>query len=233
MSGAVDGLCLFALVTGTPGRARLHAADGAPVHFVEAGGFTWAVASRAQRPEPTLEALEDWDAVVRRIHARCEATLPFRFGAWISSVDDAARSMRGSARALRAALRQVAGREQMALRLLGPEGVADEVPTRRPPSEYASGAAFLKDRARRAREMREVPELAAVRAAVARLVRGERADRHDGQGRLRATVFHLIDRGGAAAYRRLVRQSAGIPEGFRLAIVGPGPAYAFAPEVSA
>ncbi|TMA12632.1 MAG: gas vesicle protein GvpFL, partial [Deltaproteobacteria bacterium] len=44
-----------------------------------------------------------------------------------------------------------------------------------------------------------------------------------------ASVYHLIDRGGAAAYQRAVE---GIRlDGLRVAISGPWPAWSFAPEI--
>ena len=70
-----------------------------------------------------------------------------------------------------------------------------------------------------------LPELDPLRSALANLVRAERVE---GRSDV-ASVYHLIDRGGAAAYQRAVE---GIRlDGLRVAISGPWPAWSFAPEI--
>jgi hypothetical protein len=61
------------------------------------------------------------------------------------------------------------------------------------------------------------------------LVRAEQLEPHGRPG-LVASVYHLIDRGAAEAYRRRV-QSAPL-EGVRVTVSGPWPAWSFAPELS-
>ena len=73
-----------------------------------------------------------------------------------------------------------------------------------------------------------LPELDPLRSALAGLVRAERVEGHSEPG-LVASVYHLIDRGGAAAYRRAVE---GIRlDGLRVVVSGPWPAWSFAPEL--
>ena len=74
------------------------------------------------------------------------------------------------------------------------------------------------------------PGLEQVRAAVGALTHGERIIPASTPP-LRATVYHLVPRGGSERYLAAV-ESAALPPGVRLAASGPFPAYAFAPELS-
>jgi len=61
------------------------------------------------------------------------------------------------------------------------------------------------------------------------VVRAERVEPHEEAG-LIASVYHLIDRGASADYRRKV-ESASL-DGVRLSLSGPWPPWSFAPELS-
>jgi hypothetical protein len=126
----------------------------------------------------------------------------------------------------------------MTIRMVVSDGAASDLPT---PSRHSghsaqqgnepetggsapapSGAAYLRARARHAAEQHHVPEFEPIRRAVARWVREERIER-------RATVvtmYHLVPRGSAAAYRKALDRAAAA-HGVRLIVTGPHLPFAF------
>ncbi|MBX5483066.1 MAG: GvpL/GvpF family gas vesicle protein [Myxococcaceae bacterium] len=222
-------LVVYALVDGLKAPPRVRALGKGPLRLVRAGGFTVLV---SEVPEGTsldagLEALRRYDHIVRAAHRKAEALLPFRFGTTTDSVRTLASSLRPRGRALRQALRRVRGREQLTLRLIGS---ASQAPATTPREPRSSGAAFLRARAEAERRRRSVPELEPVRAMVADLIRAERAERTEGPGPVRATVFHLVDRGKGRAWLRRVKKAPGLEGDWRLFVSGPAPAWGFGPE---
>jgi hypothetical protein len=91
-------------------------------------------------------------------------------------------------------------------------------PRGEPGKARPTGTAYLKARAAE----RDVPEFAPVRAVVRRWVRDERVEK---RGRL-ASVYHLVPRGAAPAYRRAL-EAAAAAAGLRIVVSGPWPPYAF------
>jgi hypothetical protein len=213
------GRYLYALVPAGQGPQRLRA--GRVALTAAPAGAGLRVLYGAPPEGEGLAALRAHDAVVRALHGRFLALLPFRFDTRVEDERALARALKGRVGALRAALKQVRGREQMALRLLGPpEAVSGGRGNAR------SGAAFLRERAARAR----VPELDGLREAVRPFVQVERCARPE-QGSLRACVYHLVERGAGPAYLRAVRAAPFEHPTFRLVVSGPEPAWAFGPEV--
>ena len=84
---------------------------------------------------------------------------------------------------------------------------------------YTSGAEYLRSRARE----QAVPELDPIRPAIRKWIRDERVERRGGV----ASVYHLVPRQSAAAYRAALSR-AGKEHGTRVLVTGPWPAYAFA-----
>jgi len=115
------------------------------------------------------------------------------------------------------ALALVRGREQMTLRVHGTPGAS--------PSSGGPGTRYLEER----RRAQSLPELEPLRAALSGLVRAERVERHTEPGLL-ASVYHLIDRGSAQAYRQAVESTPLL--GLRVTLSGPWPAWSFVPELS-
>jgi hypothetical protein len=198
-----------------------------PLRFVPVGGVLAAVGDMAAPPAVSPTTLRAHDAVVRRLAAEVDAILPVRFGTLLDGERALADAIAGRAPRLREALALVAGREQMTLRVFGePAPAADaEAPT----SELGPGARYLEARRRQARRDADVPELAPLRPSLAPLVRAEHAQRHD-LPPLLASVYHLIDRGRAAAYLEAVAAGATALAPTRASATGPWPPYAFAPE---
>lgn len=201
-----------------PARIRRHA-----IEFVGIGSICAAVERVSGRPAISETALRDQHEVVTRLARNTDAILPARFGSLIE-LDELKRMVARHQGTIEKALELVRGREQMTLRLFaeGPESmpVAMAAP---PPS---SGTAYL---AMRAAAGVVPPEVERVRARLGSLVIAERVER--GNGRLHATVWHLITRGSSARYHTEVARLADDLAPLRPAVSGPWPPFAFAPEI--
>jgi hypothetical protein len=234
-------LCVYAIV-GRPVNRRLSLirANGASVRSVHAGA-TSAVVAECDKPRlPTERALRGHDTVVRRIARVAPAVLPVRFGTLVDSDRSLVELLDAWSEDLGRALALVDRRYQMTLRLFAFAGAAP--PRRRPPvrnvgsvvvklheRDTRPGTTYLARRAREDAASQAAPELAPLREAFAPMVAAERIARHD-QGALILTAYHLIPRGAAATYRRLLRRHAAALPG-RVVLSGPWPPYAFAPEL--
>ena len=188
----------------TPGAGAL----GEPVRAQKVGPLVALVGEIDEAPAMSADALRAHDAAVRRIAGACEAFLPARFG----SVAENLAALEGREESLLEALALVRGREQMTLRVYGCS----------PPPARSSGTAYLES----LRDVHTVRELDPLREALREIVRAERVEAHRTEG-LRASVYHLVDRGAAPAYLRAV-QSVSLP--VKVAPSGPWPAWSFAPE---
>jgi hypothetical protein len=217
---------VYALLTEPPRGDAGSGLGAEPLRFVRVDGVLAAVGDMAAPPEVSPAALRAHDAVVRRLAAEVEAILPVRFGTLLEGDRALTEAIVGRGPRLREALALVAGREQMTLRLFGEPVRADDEPA---PSDLGPGTRYLEARRRQARRDADVPELAPLRPPLATLVRAERAQRHDAPPLL-ASVYHLIDRGRAAAYLDAVAAGAPALAPARAVVTGPWPPYAFAPE---
>jgi len=170
---------------------------------------------------PSTENLRRYDGVMRELAARFPAMLPARFG---TSVDEDELMFILSSRqaSLARALATVRGRVQMTIRVL-PRGDAAARALAQAAEERAAAVTGRDYLAEKARAARAVAGFEPVRAAVARWVRDERVERRGGL----SSVYHLIPRSSADAYRRAVRTSAASSD-LRLIVSGPWPPYAFA-----
>ena len=168
------------------------------------------------------------------------AILPARFGTIVESESSVVGLLERWSAVLCEALVLVEGREQMTLRVFGAvattvdsggtggtgrmdrTGAEEVVDAERPGTSYL---------VRRAHEQSApaAPELGRLRDLLEPIVTAERIVRHD-EGPLVLTAYHLIPRGGAPTYRRLLRRNAAEP-GTRVGASGPWPPYGFAPEL--
>ena len=200
---------LYAIVSEVP--QGLRDAEGAPLRAVNAGALIALVGGPS--PEVSPEALRAHDAAVRKIAASVEACLPARFGATAEDEPALLAELKDREADLRAALELVRGREQMTLRIHGP-------PATKAPSRGKPGTRYLEERKRAA----TLPELEPLRAALSQLVRAEKVERSEA---LLASVYHLVDRGSAGAYARIVSGTS--LDGLEVKVSGPWPAWSFAP----
>jgi hypothetical protein len=211
-------LCVYALVAGR-GLPPAFRAGGQRFRLVGRGTIAAVVGDRAKPPAPTSSNLRRYDRIMRELAARFPAMLPARFGTSIA--EDEMLFIISSRRAsLARALASVRGRVQMTIRVMTSDA---EVPDPAPPAAGAlTGRAYLTGKARAAAASRVVPAFEPIRRAVARWIRDERVDRRLGV----ASIYHLIPRASADAYRRTA-QTAASDAGVRLVVSGPWPPYAF------
>jgi hypothetical protein len=179
------------------------------------------VGAMASPPAMAREALAGHDAVARDVAAHAPAVLPARFGTLLDGEAQLREMLAGREPELLAALALVRGREQMTLRLYG---TLDAAPPE--PAGDGPGARYLAARAATIGTPRRHPQIAALLDRVAPLVRAERLEAHQTPP-LVASAYHLIDRGGASAYRAALRPPPGASAALRVSISGPWPPYAF------
>jgi gas vesicle protein GvpL/GvpF len=186
-------------------------------------GMLAAVVSDRSRMSSSPANLRRYDHVMRELAARFPAMLPARFGTSVE--EDELMFILSSRRAsLARALTTVRGRVQMTIRVLA-RGVAEDRAIAQAGEERAGVVTGRDYLAGKARTARAVAGFEPVRAAVAKWVRDERVDRRAGV----SSIYHLIPRSSAGAYRRAVHASAA-SAGLQLTVSGPWPPYAFAAD---
>lgn len=227
-------LYVYALLGTLPLDDPGHGLVGEPLVVLPSNNVFAAVGSMEAPPPIERDTLLQHDAIVRRLATQVEAILPVRFGTLLSSERELHEGLADRREALGRALELVRGREQVTLRVFRHGAPAEDPPLQEPEAgpHDGPGTTFLLARQAAHRRARTVPELDALRPALTPLVMAERVERHD-RGALVATVFHLIRRGTAPAYIEHVTTATALPEGIRLAVTGPWPPYAFAPELLA
>ena len=219
-------LYLYALLDAPPRRSGGRGLRGERLAFLRAGGLVVAAGRMRAAPAASAAALRRHDAVVRRLARARPAVLPMRFGTTVADARALAPLIAPRAADLRRALRRVAGREQMTLRVFG---AAPAAPAR-PPRSGGPGTRYLD--ARRAARGVAAPAVARLRARLGRWIRAERVEPSDSPPLL-ASVYHLVDREDRRAYERAVRELACRLADLRVVPSGPWAPYAFAPAPDA
>ena len=228
-------LCVYAIVAGRLSRRALARARIPRMRLVSAGAVSAVVAECDGKTPISARALRGHDAIVRRVARAASAVLPARFGTSVESESSVVSLLEQWSDQLQEALALVDRREQMTLRLFatekgaGRKGRTGGTGGRDQEDDPAHpGTSFLQ---RRAREQAgpAAPELDILREVLKPLVAAERVVRHD-QDSLILTAYHLIPKGRAAAYRRLLRRYAAAL-GHRAVASGPWPPYGFVPEL--
>jgi hypothetical protein len=188
-------------------------------------GLVVAVRSARRAPVPSARVLRRHDEVVRALAQAAPAVVPVRFGTLLADAAALEQALRPRLPRLRAALALVRGRVQMTLRVWQPRG---DAPPPAPAAEGpGAGRRYLRARAAWWRGA-DVPGLRPLLDAVRPFAAAERIERHVTPP-LTASIYHLVDRRQAAAYRRALK---GQRSRLRLRLSGPWPPYAFAPEVA-
>jgi hypothetical protein len=219
--------CVYALTAVSGARPRTRGLRGEPLTLVSAGRVA-AIAGRLPRsPRPTRGNLERYHAVVQHLWHELPSVLPVRYGTWLADPDELMFILRARGPAFSRTLRHLRGRGQMTVRIRRSGPDADRPPHdgRAGPAgpEWASGSAYLRSRAADAARARHLPERDLLRPAVSRWIRDERVD----PGGIVATVYHLVPRASAEAYRRAVCGAAR-SAALDVTVSGPFAAYAFA-----
>ena len=218
-------LYLYALLGTAPPPGRWRGLRGEPLRFVRVAGLVLAAGPMSRAPGPSLSTLRRHDAVVRRLAGAVPAVLPARFGALVTDRAALAELIGPQAATLRRALAQVAGREQMTLRLYGSARRGEVEAT--VPLPAGPGTRYLTSRS--AATLRALPDLARLRRTLAGLVRAERIEPSQTPPLL-GSVYHLVDRGQRRAYQRALRRVTCQLADLRVVPSGPWTPYAFAPE---
>lgn len=216
---------VYALVAAPPSGDLGSGMHGEPLRAVACGRLTAIVEPTTSALAVTASALREHDAIVRRVAEVADAILPSRFGSRVESEGELAHRLEPDEDALLAALAQVAGREQMTLRLYEePPREADALPS--DAADLGPGRRYLEAR-RRAHAIPRGSALDALLAGVAPFVRAERIESH-GAAPLVASVHHLVDRGHGAAYETAAHAAAATQPDAVVRVSGPWPPYAFA-----
>jgi len=245
----VSTYCVYAIVAPAAAAPRIRGLRGEQLQRVAFPHADAIVGRLSSAPRATSPTLRRYDEVVRALTARYPAILPARFGTCVADLAELEAVVRARREAVTHALRLVRNRVQMTVRVFraegsdrdarepdtgGPEGPPLQIAAGAPgsPLEGAGtdrggrGTKYLQARAAEEAAQRDVPEFRPLRPAVNRWIRGERVERRDA-GTLAASVYHLIPRAAAAAYRRALERAAHEAE-VRVVVSGPWPPYAFA-----
>ena len=214
-------LYLYAIAAELGDIAELRGVQGEPLVLIPFDDAVVVAGEVTAIPPLETRSLKAQDSLMRQLHNRAAALLPMRFGMTVreaAAIEPALKNRHISRK-----LQDVRGCEQMTLRITGAEpaqpfGGAE-------PSEAAlSGTAYLMERAKRHRPSPEMADVASGAAAIVRGVHVEAVNQHGVHG----SVYHLIERGHAEEYRRMIEEAAATLPGVHVIITGPSPAYAFA-----
>jgi hypothetical protein len=221
---------LYAIVGSAPVAPLGVGLAGETLALVAAGDVVAVVGEMEDPPVATPDAIRGHDEIVRRLAEFSDAILPARFG----TVQDAPALMEwlaATAEGLGEALRLVTGREQMTLHVFQEAPLAGEVEAndeRTGDPALGPGARYLAERRRHQRQKERVRELEPLRPRLEALVAAERVELR-ATPPLRASVYHLIERGRSAEYRDAIEGHLDLVAGVRLRVSGPWAPYAFAP----
>lgn len=221
--------CVYAVTTAPPPPLRVRGAADERLTRVTAGHLAAIVGRLPRAPAPTRANLHRYHALQMRLFERLTAVLPARFGTSVADMEEVRFVLDSRQSPLREALRLVRGRAQMTVRIVVARGGEDSgaATAAQPRGDHASpagsGLEYLRARAAAAARARRVPEFEPFRSSVQRWVRAERVERRADV----LTIYHLVPRGSAAAYRQALER-AGARAGVSLLVTGPFPAFAFA-----
>jgi hypothetical protein len=217
----MNALYVYALVPSEVETPLGSGLAGEVLRLVRVGPMAAVVGDVEDTPSIAPASLRLHDEVVRRVARASDAILPFRFGATVIDAQELTEGLAPRFESLAAALERTRGCDQMTLRLY-----SEEPPKRSPPRDEAGpGTRWLRERS--AADAASLPELARLRAALAPHTRAETVETHGDSPPLRASVFHLVERGRLPDYRATV---AGLDSSIapaRIALTGPWPPYAF------
>ncbi|HEY6361346.1 MAG TPA: GvpL/GvpF family gas vesicle protein [Vicinamibacterales bacterium] len=226
-------LCVYSLASPPGGRIIAIGIGGERLSAITVGRVAAIAGELARPPRPSETALRGYDRVLRSLSERLPAVIPVRFGTCVADLDELTMILRARQETFRSSLRAVRGRVQMTVRVVPGSGIRDPGSEERSPTadrgsrvpgpgSHVTGVAYMRARATALGREREIPGFDPVRQAVRRWVRDERVER---RGRV-ASVYHLVPRGSAQAYRRALERSAPAT-GIRVMVSGPWPPYAF------
>jgi hypothetical protein len=234
-----ERVCLYALVAGAERPLRAEGITGERLRPVKIDGVHAVIGPIRRVPKPTTAMMRRYDEIQRELMECYASVVPARFGSCAQHLDELAASIRDRRESIRRTLRLVHRRAQMTTRVLRrSESIPNQFRVHSEPvqsalrtsSEWGDGATQGTQYLQRRRAELQVPGAQPLRDAVARWVRAERAERHE-HGRLVGSLYHLVPRGAAPAYRRAMERAA-IEAELTAVVTGPWPPYAFASVTS-
>ena len=219
--------CVYAFAS-PPSRAlRVRGLRGETLMVVRRKAVAAIVGELRTAPVPTPRNLRAYHAVLQRLADDLPAMLPVRFGTVLPDLEELTDVLRARQRVLRRQLARVRRRVQMTVRFVAvgrvlPDAVGRVLsdPAERS-ADRSTGRAYLHARAAAAARVAQREECVRLRAAVSRWVRAERIETRAGV----LTVYHLVPRAAASAYRRAVAEARW--DHLTVAVGGPYPPFAF------
>jgi hypothetical protein len=212
-------LYVYALLGGRIARTRL---PRRRMEVISVAGLFAATERLRQPPQVTETALRRQHRIVVALSRLSRAVLPVRFGTFMSEAD-LEHIVKTRRSVLLRALEQVRDHQQMTVRIFGPPLPAARV------GRSSTGSEYLRARAAAARPALTPPALALI-AAVSPVV--DAAIVSGSRGGVQLTLDHLVHRSRVTRYRRLLSACADALEPRpSIAVSGPWPPFAFAPDV--
>ena len=212
-------LYVYALLGTSIARARL---PRRKMEVIRVGGLFAAAERLRLRPALTEGALRRQYRIVVALSRLSPAVLPVRFGAFMTG-DELAKILHARRSLLRRALKQVRGRAQMTVRIFGPPLVV------LPANSPRTGAEYLRARAAVTRPAL-TPAARALVQAVSSVVDAQHVS--GSRGGVQLTIDHLVRRSNVERYRRqLSTCTGGLEPRLDIAVSGPWPPFAFAPDI--
>lgn len=215
---------MYAVVSGAAGPLRAEGAAGERLRRVRVVGLDLVIGIAPRPPRATTAALTRYDAAVRRLMETHGSVLPARYGTCAATLEDLTATTRDRREALRRALRLVRHRVQMTVRVFARQGLV--LDRSGGAAEHDDGTAQGRQYLHRRAAELQIPGSEPLRSAVRKYVRAERTIRHD-RGRLAGSIYHLVPRAAAPAYRAALERAA-LAAGLTVVVSGPWPPYAFA-----
>ena len=213
-------MIVYAVIASRRAPASFGLRSGGRFYLVREAAMAAVVTDRPG-PSATAANLRRYDRTMQELAGKFSAILPVRFGTRMAE-DELRFVLSSRRRALTRALAHVRRRAQMTIRIVHRPAARERRAEPDMPLPL-TGRDYLQQRARAAAAARAVPGFEPVSNAVARWVRDERVEQRGGV----SSVYHLVPRSSANAYRRAVRLSAAAA-GLTAIVSGPWPPYAFA-----
>ena len=216
---ARHGLYVYALLGTGIAQPRL---PGRTMEVIPVGGLFAAAERLRTRPALTEATLRRQHRIVVALSRLSPAVLPVRFGAYMTD-DELPQIVRSRRAVLMRALKHVRGRDQMTVRIFGP--ALEVLPASRP----SSGSDYLRARAAAMRPVL-TPGARALVKAVSSVVDAQHVS--GSRGGVQLTIDHLVRRSNVARYRRLLSSCVEeLQPRLDVAVSGPWPPFAFAPDI--
>ena len=216
---------IYAVTTPPTGALGVPGLRNERLTVVREGRLAAIVGELPRAPRVTLRSIRAYHAVLHRLWLLLPAIVPARYPTSIQNLEELELILRSRSVALHRTIREVRRRGQMTVRIVREAG-SESHESNASRDEYSSGLAYLLSRAATAARAGRVPEFEPLRPAVRRWIRAERVEK---RGNI-ATIYHLVPRASATAYRRAV-EAAAAAAGVRAIVSGPFPPYAFADDL--